>query len=252
MSSGFKSSSIIDSLGLPAGSRVNQRVPKKQFLENGVPTATDRRAIQDGIEEVLWIAALKPNAIGIPAFRDLTREYLEIAVLTARFREGAKATRLVELIHRAIPYPVVLIAEAGEMLTFSVAHKRFSLGEEGRVVLDDAGVSFALLEGSPVDEPFLASLTVASIPSTNLFACYQGWLDRIIAFDAARITGCFRLGETANDQRWAALDEYARLEKEIAQLRAQATKEKQINHRVELNLNIKRLEEQLRATAALL
>jgi hypothetical protein len=244
---------LIAALALPQESLVNQRVPKKQFLENGAPTAADRRAIQDGIEEVLWVAALKTNAIGVPAFRDLTREYLEIAVLAAKFRDGAKTAHLVELIHRAIPYPVALIAEAGELVSFSVAHKRFSLGEEGHVVLDEE-VSAASLDGSPGEEAFLASLAVASLPSGNLFTCYQGWLERIVAFDAARITGCFRLIDSpgCNTQRRAALEEYARLEKEIAQLRAQATGEKQINRRVELNLEIKRCEERLKAISSLL
>jgi hypothetical protein len=37
--------------------------------------------------------------------------YLEIAVLTVALRPAAKPTRLIELIHRAIPYPVLLVAQ---------------------------------------------------------------------------------------------------------------------------------------------
>ena len=110
---------VINALALPPDARVDQRVPKKLLLEQGAPTAADKRRIQDGIEEMIWIAALKPTNIGVPAFRDEVREYLEIAVLTATLRAAAKPTRLVELIHRAIPYPLVLVAAHGDTVSLS-------------------------------------------------------------------------------------------------------------------------------------
>ncbi len=104
---------VISALALPPGAGVDQRVPKKLLMEQGAPTAADKRLIQDGVEEVIWIAALKPVNIGVPAFKDEVREYLEIVVLTAELRAAARPARLVELIHRAIPYPVVLLASHG-------------------------------------------------------------------------------------------------------------------------------------------
>ncbi len=77
-----------------------------------------------------------------------------------------------------------------------------------------------------------------------MFALYEGWLDRVAALEAAQITGAFVLpssGDRAAALR-EALDSYTRLKREISSLRAQAAKEKQISRRVELNLQIKRLE----------
>ena len=59
---------LLAALDLPASSRVDQRVPKKLLLENGAPTAADKRLINDGIEELLWLAALKPTTIGVPEY----------------------------------------------------------------------------------------------------------------------------------------------------------------------------------------
>ena len=73
---------LITALDLPGSCRVDQRVPKKLLVENGAPTAGDKRQINDGIEEIQWLAALKPNTIGVPEYRDDVREYLEIAVLS--------------------------------------------------------------------------------------------------------------------------------------------------------------------------
>jgi len=130
-------SPVIDALGIPPSALVEQRVPKKLFLEHGAPTAADKRQIQDGIEEIIWVAALKPTNIGIPAFQDAEREYLEIAVLTVELRPAAKSARLIELIHRAIPYPLVLATGQSGSVSLSLAHKRWSQGETGKVVIED-------------------------------------------------------------------------------------------------------------------
>ena len=131
---------IIQAMALPQDARVSHRVPKKLLLEQGAPTAADKRYIQDGIEELLWVAALKPTNIGVASYTDESREYLEIAVLATLFPPEAKVQRLIELIHRAIPYPIVLIVTHDEKkLTLSMAHKRFSQNESGKTVIDEIG-----------------------------------------------------------------------------------------------------------------
>jgi hypothetical protein len=240
---------LINALALPQDARVDQRVPKKLLLEQGVPTAADKRQIQEGLEELFWVAALKPTNIAVPKFRDDVREYLEIAVLTVTLRSPAKPTRLIELIHRAIPYPIVLIAAHGDTVSLSLAHKRWSQGEAGEIVIEDVHRTAPLRPDAPTAEEasFLASLAVSSLPNRDLFALYQGWLDRVAALKAAQITGTF--APPASPDRGSALrdglDTYARLQRDIAALRTQAEKEKQLNRRVELNLEIKRLEDKL-------
>lgn len=235
----MKSDRLISALDLPADSRVDQRVPKRLLLEHGAPTAADKRLITDGIEEFHWIATLKPATVGVPVFRESAREYLEIAVLSVDLRSGAKAGRLVELIHRAVPYPVLLIASQGERLTLSVVHKRWSQGEAEATVLDgDLVVAEVPSEGPGL--AFLDSLAIGKQPRTNLFVLYQGWLERLVALLAARVTGVFALGGAPD--RWEVLREIERLDAEGARLRAAGAKERQMARQVELNLDLKRVE----------
>lgn len=233
---------FIESLALPPETRVDQRVPKKLLVENGAPTAADKRQINEGIEELLWLAALKPTTIGVPEYRDDVREYLEIAVLSLTLRPDAKAGRLVELIHRAIPYPLLLVAEQSDNLTLSLAHKRWSQGEAGKMVLDDVVTLCDLVQHAAM-EAFLDSLSLALQPRSHLLDLYQGWINCLEAFQAARITGRFTpsTSSEAAAARSEALVEYDRLVRQIANLRAQAERELQINRRVDLNLEIKRL-----------
>ncbi len=236
---------IIHALALPPETRVDQRVPKKLLVENGAPTAGDKRQINDGIEEILWHAALKPANLGVPAYRDAVREYLEIAVLTVIFRPTAKPARLVELIHRAIPYPLLLAARHGETVSLSVAHKRWSQGESGQVVIEELRATAPFRPENPTTEEaqFLARLSVIGLPQGSLFALYQSWFDSVLALEAAQITGAFRPVASENSAALRdQLDARAQALRDLAALRAQAENETQINRRVEINLAIKKLD----------
>lgn len=273
---------LIDALRLPESCRVDQRVPKKLLLENGAPTAADKRLITEAIEEIQWVAALKPNTIGVPDYRDTLREYLEIAVLAVTVRgvvKPASHSRLAELVHRAVPYPVLLLLVApqmgGQSLTLSLAHKRWAQNEADKVVLDGSPISVTVavptsntastsLTGvnaadsfhpdpvavADVENAFIQSLSVTRQPQATLHALYQGWVDCMQALLAARLTGSYQTPATPEQAALCrqALADCERLETEVSRLRAQAAKEKQIARQVELNLTLKRVQAEL-ATA---
>jgi hypothetical protein len=238
---------VLEALGLPASARVDQRVPKKLLIENGAPTTADKKQINDGIESLNWIAALKPSTIGVPDFRDETREYLEIAVLTLHLRASSKAPRLVELVHRAIPYPVVLLIEHSEGSSLTLTHKRWAQNEAGKTVLDGEFTTAKLDAADELAKPFLTSMNLLNQPKANLYDLYQGWINTAIALQAAAITGSFRSATTPTQaiERAEALRAASQLESRIAALRATAAKEKQIPKQVQLNLEIKRLKAEL-------
>lgn len=251
MSSSIGIPAIIDALGLPPEARVDARVPKKLLVEQGAPTAADKRAIQDGIDELQWLAACKPTTIGVPSFVDDTREYLEIAVVACAFRPGAKAARLIELIHRAIPYPVLLITSDEQGVALSAAHKRRAEREEGKVVIEGvvSAQRIGVVAADLIERAFLQSLALAKQSRRDLCNLYEGWLARIEALNAARLNGAFAASDApeAIQRRRDALEAHSRLTREIASLRAKATREKQLNRRVDLNLEIQRLEAEIAA-----
>lgn len=247
---------VILELDLPDSCRVDQRVPKKLLLENGAPTTADKRLINEGIEEIQWVAALKPNTIGVADYRDAVREYLEIAVLSVILRtteaRPTKVARLAELVHRAVPYPLLLLLHRGQRLTLSLAHKRWAQNEVGKVVLDGCVVSASLPDDAPSADAlsaFTQSLSLNSQPQTTLLGLYQGWMDSVQALLAAKLTGTFKIADSPEQAaaRRQALQECERLEAEVAHLRAQAAKEKQLARQVEMNLALKRVQTQLTA-----
>lgn len=236
---------MVDALGVPPQAMVNQRVPKKLLLENGTPTAADKRLIQDSIEDLFWVAALKPDSIGVPAYRDDTRDYPELAVLTANLRSPA-TPRLAELVHRAIPYPVLLIMTAPgtdaspPSLTVSLAHIRQAQREAGRHVLEGS-VIMVHVPTNAIGQAFGHALTLQHQPRAHLLDLYQGWIDTTTALQAAELTGHFtpNASREAAATRRSALHQCLDLKTRISQLRAQANKEKQLPRQVALNLEIR-------------
>ena len=232
-------------LALPPEALVDRRVPKKLLTESGAPTAKDKRLIRERIEELRWLATLKPTTIGVAEYRDTEREYLEIAVLRLDLRSDARASRLTELVHRAVPYPTLLIAWFSDAVELSLAHKRWSRGEVSKTVIDGEVVTARLADNddSEVVTQFNNALALTRQPRGTLHALYHGWIDTVLALRAAKVTGAFSLpaSATAAADRAAALRECRRLDNSIAEIRATAGKEKQLWRRVEMNLKLARL-----------
>jgi hypothetical protein len=234
---------LISALALPSASLVDQRIPKKLLIENAATARGDKRRITEGVDEVRWVAALKPSTIGVAAYRSNEREYLEIAVLSVSFRDTVNTARLIELIHRAIPYPVVLVSETPDGIPISLVHKRRSEGEAGAVVLD-GDITEASLGGNPsIDGSFLGALPLSDQPRANLHALYQGWIDAVTAHRAARITGRFSLPASRehSSARQVALRSLMELDAEMARVRREAERETQLARQVERNLELNRL-----------
>lgn len=231
-------------LALPPATRVGQRVPKKMLLEHGAPTTADKRVITDGIEELQWFASLKPATIGVQAYRDEVREYLEIVVLGLNLRLDSKIKRLLELVHRAVPYPVVLLVHQGNELTLSLCHKRHALNEAAKTVLDGDPVEVTLGASPEMTVPagFQQALAWDRQPRADLWALYQGWMDTLLAQRAAALTGAFMPAASPEHAalRHDDLRRYEQLADEIGRLRKAAARESQVARQVQLNLQIQR------------
>lgn len=247
---------IIAALCLPDGCRIDQRVAKKLLLDNGAPTAADKRLINEAIEEIQWIAALKPSTIGVSSYCDELREYLEIAVLSVAVRatngRPAKVPRLAELVHRAVPYPLFLLLHTEENITLSLAHKRWAQNAAGKVVLDDGAICVILPNATAADgisDEFARALSLTSQPQMTLLTLYEGWIAALQALMAARLTGKFKTADNPEQAtiRHRALQDCVQLEIEAARLRKLAAKEKQLARQVEFNLALTRVQIQLTA-----
>lgn len=246
---------LVSALDLPVSCRVDQRVPKKMLAENGAITSADKYLINNCIEEIQWLAALKPNTVGVGEYRDDEREYLEVAVLCITVRSAllgdsvgvarklVNTAHLAKLVHRAVPYPVFLLLTTPNSLFLSLAHKRWAQNEAGKVVLDNEPTTVDMALNLTDEHPFVQALAFIRQPQASLLVFYQGWMDCLTAWEAMQYTGTFAINETPAQAvtRRSALRRCRDLDVRIASLRSAASKEKQITRQVAANLEIKAL-----------
>jgi hypothetical protein len=239
---------LVEAFGLPEESRVDRRLPKASIAERGATTSRDRHLVKDGVEQVIWVAALKPSTVSIAPYRDEEREYLEIAVVHAVLRGNSRSDRIFSIIHRSIPYPVALVTETPSSIGLSFANKRWSKHQSEVVVLDGDVVTRSFDRGEvPFCESLLEALDVSWHTEASFFDLYQRWIDVVAASLAAVFTGRF---EPIRDpqrraRRMDALRHYRRLESEAGRLKTAAARERQISRRVTLNHELKRLENEM-------
>ncbi len=241
-------------MAIPDACHLGKRIFKKLFHENARLGATDKKAFREDIDVIIWQYTLKPSTIPIQAYEDDQREYHEVAILQVNLKTLNRTSRIAEIIHRAIPYPLVVVFTYKTMCTMSLAHKRFSQAEKGAIVAEDFLITdwIDLLAPTPIQQAFLDSIALPVLPHTHFYAFYSALTDRTVALDCARLTGEYRL-EPITIKHKVRKDQLAlchELEIQIAGHKATIMKETQFNRKVELNMKMKELEKQLQAITA--
>jgi hypothetical protein len=232
---------LVAALALPPGPPP-RRVPKASLADN-VPTAADRRLIDGKLVRLDWVAAINPATASIAAATVDGLEVSTVNLLVARTR-GSMPPRLAEMIHRAIPQPVILVHgedAADAPAALSLAAKRAAEREAGRVVVTAVHDSGALTADN---RDFLAAL-----------ALHAGLIERMEALAVARrAERPYRLAVSADElARWRdALARIAEVEARIAAHAAAMRKESRLAARVEIGERVRQLKAALDKCSAML
>jgi hypothetical protein len=248
--------SLWNLIGFPESSVLGNRVYKKLFVENADAGAADRRALSDDVEVITWTHKLAPETAGIPSFIDDQREYNEIAVLSVETKTQKRIGRIAQLIHRTIPYPVILVffKSDNDKVLLSLAPKRFSQSDREKIVAEEFFATdwIDLAERTANESKFVESLRFSMLPQHNLFAFYSAMVERMIALNCARFSGAYALseGSAKYQDRAARLAKCQELEQNLATLRTEIKNETQFNRKVELNMQIKQLSDALQSETA--
>ena len=235
---------VIEALSLPQAAMLNKRLPKVLVIENGANTAADRRLIRERVRRADWVASLKPSNSGLTATGG-DDGVNEIAVVKLHCVPGTQTNRLAEIMHRAIPYHVLLVIDEGDHVVISVADKRQSLADSDKTVLEFGPVN---AEPSTEDDPatseaMVRALAIDYVLYTDLRDLYAGWIALAIAIRAYERTGKFSVvqGTTEVAERWQRLQELERLDADMSKLQSSAKKATQMARQVELNAKLQTL-----------
>lgn len=224
-------------LNIPDNCFIGNTIYKKLFYENADLSTNDKSLFTDTINKVTWLYCLKPETINISAYKDEVREYPEVEVIEVLLHKDYKLKRIAEIIMRSIPYPMVLIFRLEGKVKFYVAHQRTNQSDSSKNTIEEF-ISTDWLES---DGALFDKLDIKQMRFTNFYALYSDIVDTISIYNLSTIipTDDNITGAEARELSAQIED----IEQEITSLRAKLKKETQFNRKMELNIEIKRLEQ---------
>lgn len=234
-------------LNLPQAAYLGARIYKKQLLENADLTITDRKWVNEDIESLEWRYTLKPATINVAKYEDADREYLEIALLHIKIKSETHVKRLGEVIQRSIPYPLVVVFEYDNKININLAHKRVNRADASKLKVEQFFDSDWLFSNSETELEFFEQLNATSYSHQDLFAYYQDLVRRLVALQTAKFTGKFSLtaDAEADKLRQENLQVLKQLELQLISFKAQVKNETQFNRKLEGNVQIKQIKQQI-------
>ena len=239
---------IIEKLAIPEACKLDKPVFKKLFLENTDLNVTDKKALKDDVSKIRWLYTLKPATINITAFADETCEYTEVAVLTIGLSNEVRVKRIAEFIHKAIPYPLILIFSYRDKFCIGVADKRINQADKSKWVVEDSALTEWIDAHAPTrpQADFMEDCAIQYLAFSNFLAFYGSFRDRVIAVNTANRTGTYRLETPERSaHRLDRLQAIERIERELVELRARLKKEKQMARKIDLNTKIKQCKDDM-------
>lgn len=203
-------------------------VPKNKIYQHAKPSSAVRQHFVAQIDKIVWLYKLAPETINLPSCHAVPEiEIFEIQLKTPELTE-----EVLRAIDQAIPFPILFELCYQEQVKFTAAYKRSSEADGAKWVVDGY-----------LSSPWLPADTErAPLPvSLDLERLYEQLLRVLLPIPE-------RAGEVLKDQmnRYA---EIQRKEKECNKLESRLHREKQFNRKVEINAQLRAVQQALAALA---
>ncbi|KKN98687.1 hypothetical protein LCGC14_0143660 [marine sediment metagenome] len=254
---------LLEALQLPDACLVQQKIPKKAIAANSKSSAAAARLLQDSVDSIQLLGHITPNNSNIAAYKDAEHEYLEILYISLQLKKmvlvsAAQLKSLHQLLHQSIAYPLILEISGQEGSQWSLAEKTINQArpEHEQLVIQELLVSdWQSDDSSPLQHQFHQSLSFVQQDYSHLMALYQSFLGCFFGYLTAASLGRATLriaegGETVDglglQQQREQLRKIQDLQGKIIALKSRRDACSQFNEKVELNVQLQRLQVQLK------
>ena len=207
--------------GFPDSTEFNKRIPKQKFYENIEVSSSLRRVFVEQIKIVYWRNKLAVSTLNIASGEAVT----EIEVFEVRLTEPILEEAVLRQIDKEIPYHILFVLTCGGKAQAWIGYKEAATSGNNAFKVN----RYYHTEWMPENE------LQFSIDGLNMDAVYEN-LVRQIAGEILQTNSNERLKDSIERD-----EERRRLEKQIVALENKIRKEKQLNRRMEMNTELKRL-----------
>ena len=212
-------------LGLPKSTEFNKRIPKQKFYEKLSVTPAIKTAFTEQIKIIYWRNKLAATTLNLASGKQVT----EIEVFEIRLTSPDLDENILRLIDREIPYHILFLLEYNGKYQAVMGYKEAA----------GSGKAMFKVERYYYTEWLIEEELPLHLEGLTIDAVYENFI-RQIAGD--RLTGSENttLKESVEQQK-----QREQIEKQIAALETKMKKEKQLNRKMELKTEIKKLKQAL-------
>ena len=207
-------------LGLPVSTEFNKRIPKQKFYENIAVTPAMKKAFVEQIRIIYWRNKIATTTLNLAAGEQVT----EIEVFEVRLSAPELDESVLRQIDREIPYHILFLLEYEGKYRAVIGYKEAAVGKTAFKVDRYYSTDWMDEDDLPVH---LEGLTLDDV--------YENFV-RQIAGDVLGAGESTSLKDSVEQQK-----QREQLEKQIVALEAKIRKEKQLNRRMEMNTELKKL-----------
>ena len=208
-------------LGFPISTEFNKRIPKQKFYDNLDVSTTLRRVFVDQIRLVYWRNKLAASTLNIAAGEVVS----EVEVFEVRLNEPKLDEAVLKQIDKEIPYHILFILTCDGKAQAWIGYKEAAASGSNAFKVN----RYYHTDWMPEDELQLR------IDGLNMDTVYES-LVRQIAGDKLQADSGESLKESVERD-----EKKKQLEKQIAALENKMKKEKQLNRRMEMNAELKKM-----------
>lgn len=208
-------------LGLPKSTEFNKRIPKQKFYENLSVTSAMKTAFTEQIKSIYWRNKLAATTLNLAPGKLVT----EIEVFEIRLTSPDLDEDILRLIDREIPYHILFLLEYDRKYQAAMGYKEASSSGKAAFKVERYYRTVWLTEEKL--SLHLEGLTIDAV--------YENFI-RQIAGDRLVGNENTTLKESVEQQK-----QREQIEKQIAALETKMKKEKQLNRKMELKAEIKRV-----------
>ena len=211
-------------LGLPKSTEFNKRIPKQKFYENLSVTPAIKTAFTEQIKIIYWRNKLAATTLNLAPGKLVT----EIEVFEIKLTSPDLDEDILRLIDREIPYHILFLLEYDGKYQAAMGYKEAASSSKAAFKVERYYRTEWLTEELPLH---LEGLTIDAV--------YENFI-RQIAGDRLTSNENTTLKESVEQQK-----QREQIEKQIAALETKMKKEKQLNRKMELKAEIKRLKNEV-------
>ena len=246
---------------VPKNSVVNTIIPKQDIFEIISMNKKDKDYFIKYVKQIRWLYKFDNDSIRIMPYETEERSYLEVELISIKLKKGfqeynhntgnyhrfdARLDRIVDILLRFIPYPILLCAEFNDEIKFYVSHISESKADYDKITLDELISTewIGVNNLDSFDEELIQKLQIDNLDKTNVYTFYDDMVTAIIQYNGSKEVG--QEVTLSSDEIQEIMDKIKVLERQIADLRVKIRRVDNFSKQLEYNIFINDLQNEKR------